>query len=157
MRRPGLLSSYRALERVPLGRHVFSGVYRLAAPYFITIPATITHVEPGEARARMWQAPWVRNHLGTVHAIALCNLAEYTMGAVAEASIPETHRWVPRGMSVEYLQKARGTMHARATLVVPPDLGERAELPVEVSVADDAGTEVFTAEIRLWVTVRRSG
>ena len=150
-----LMSAYRTLDRVPFGRRVFSVAYQFAAPYFLTIPARITDVEPGAATARMAQTPWVRNHLGTVHAIALCNLAEYTMGAVAEATIPPTHRWVPKGMTVEYLQTARGTMHARAVLELPEPLADRIELPVEISVSDDDGTEVFTAVIRIWVTERQ--
>jgi acyl-coenzyme A thioesterase PaaI-like protein len=149
-----LMSAYRTLDRVPLGRRAFSLVYQLAAPYFLTIPARIEEIEPGVAHARMAQTPWVRNHLGTVHAIALCNLAEYTMGAVAEATVPPTHRWVPKGMSVEYLAKARGTMHATATLTLPDQLGDRRELPVEVTVTDDDDQQVFTAEIRIWVTER---
>ena len=153
---PSLMGAYRTLERVPLGRRIFSVAYQVAAPYFLTIPASISDVEPGAAHARMLQTPWVRNHLGTVHAIALCNLAEFTMGAVAEATIPRTHRWVPKGMSVEYLNKARGTMYASAVLNLPEPLGDRLELPVEVSVRDNAQVEVFTATIRIWVTERQS-
>jgi acyl-coenzyme A thioesterase PaaI-like protein len=150
-----LLGTHRRLARLPFGERLFSFGYQLAAPYFLTIPARLVLVEPGRAEARMWQAPWVRNHLGTVHAIALCNLAEYTMGAVAEASVPATHRWVPKGMSVEYLALARGAMHAVATLELPAsDLGDGIELPVAVSVRDGGGTEVFTATIRIWVTAR---
>ena len=148
------MSMYGTLERLPLGRQLFSRVYQAAAPYFLTIPASINSVEPGVATASMLHAPWVRNHLGTVHAIALCNLAEFTMGAVAEATIPSTHRWVPKGMTVEYLAKARGKMHAEATLVLPAPLGDRVELPVEISVRDSDGLEVFTATIRIWVTKR---
>lgn len=149
------MSAYRTLDRVPLvGRRAFSLAYQLAAPYFLTIPARIVDVEPGLGHARMAQTPWVRNHLGTVHAIALCNLAEYTMGAVAEATIPASHRWVPKAMSVEYLAKARGAMHATATLDLPDPLTDRLELPVEVSVRDAGGTEVFTATITIWVTQR---
>jgi hypothetical protein len=76
------------------------------------------------------------------------------MGAVAEATIPASHRWVPKAMSVEYLAKARGAMHATATLDLPDPLTDRLELPVEVSVRDAGGTEVFTATITIWVTQR---
>jgi acyl-coenzyme A thioesterase PaaI-like protein len=152
-----LLAVYRTLDRVPvLGRGAFSLAYRCAAPYFLTIPASVVEVGPGMARARMPQRPWLRNHLGTVHAIALCNLAEYAMGAVAEATVPASHRWVPKGMTVEYRAKARGTMNATATLRLPAGpLGDRLELPVQITVSDAAAEEVFTATIRIWVTERR--
>ena len=150
-----LMAAYRTLDRVPfVGRRAFSVLYQFAAPYFLTIPASIVDVEPGVARATMAETPWIRNHLGTVHAIALCNLAEYTMGAVAEATIPSTHRWVPKGMTVEYKAKARGTMRATATLELPVQLEPRAELPVIITVLDRDDQQVFTAEIRIWVTER---
>lgn len=149
-----LVSVFRVLDRMPLGRSVFAQGYKLAAPYFLTIPAKVESIEPGEARARMRPVPWTRNHLGTVHAIALCNLAELSMGAVAEATVPRTHRWIPRGMTVAYLARAKGTMHATATLAQPVGAPEGAEHPVQVSVRDDDGVEVFTATIRIWVTER---
>ncbi len=147
-----LIGMYEALERFPLGKRAFSLGYQLMAPYFLTIPAHVEDVQPGVAYASMPAVPWTRNHLGTVHAIALCNLAEYTMGAVAEATVPTTHRWVPKGMTVEYRTMARGSMHATATLVLPDPLEPRQELPVTISVMDTEGVQAFTAEIRIWVT-----
>ncbi|MDQ8044149.1 MAG: hotdog fold domain-containing protein [Solirubrobacteraceae bacterium] len=130
--------------------------YRLAAPYFLTIPARLDHLEPGRAVASMPAVPWTRNHLGTVHAIAQCNLAEYAMGALAEATIPDdTHRWIPRGMTVDYLAKAKGTLRAEATLTLPP-LTDQQELGVAIDVTDGAGTVVSRAEIRFWVTAKRA-
>ena len=144
---------WQATEKLPFGHHLASQALRFAAPYFRTIPATIEQVEPGRATSRMRHWPWVRNHLGTVHAISLCNLAELTMGAVIEATLPPSHRWVPKGMSVSYVALARGTMHAVATVDLPAEL-DRVDVPVEVEVTDDAGTVVFTATIDLWVTPR---
>jgi acyl-coenzyme A thioesterase PaaI-like protein len=149
-----LINLYDRLAPLPLGKRVFSLAYQVAAPYFLTIPAHVEWVERGRASATMAQMPWVRNHLGTVHAIALCNLAEYTMGVVAEATVPSTHRWVPKGMSVEYLAKARGRMHATAVLLLPDPLADRQEIPVTVAVSDPGGETVFTAEIRIWVTAK---
>lgn len=147
------LAAYRLFEKVPfLGRRVFSGGMRLAAPYFSTVPVVAEAVEAGRAEASMGARPWTRNHLGTVHAIALCNLAEMTMGLVAEATVPTSQRWIPKGMTVSYEAKARGTMHAVAELELPAEIGDGSEVPVPVTVTDDEGLEVFTAEIRIWVT-----
>jgi acyl-coenzyme A thioesterase PaaI-like protein len=149
-----LINVYGKLAPLPFGKRVFSLAYQTAAPYFLTIPALIEEIEPGLARARMRQTPWVRNHLGTVHAIALCNLAEYVMGAVAEATVPSTHRWIPRGMTVTYVARAQGTMHAIATLPLPSTLFEKQEGAVQIDVTDDAGATVFTAQIRIWITAK---
>ncbi len=151
------LRLYRAAERVPLvGRFAFSRALQVAAPYFLSIPAGITSARPGRATADMRHLPWVRNHLGGVHAIALCNLAEMTMGVVAEATVPPTHRWIPKGMTVEYTARAAGTMHAKAVLDLPEPLpGGGVEVAVAVTIRDDAGTDVLRGEIRIWVTPRR--
>lgn len=149
-----LLSAYRTLERVPLGRTIFSQGYRFAAPYFRTVPARVEQVEPGRAVASMWHAPWVRNHLGGVHAIALCNLAELTMGAAAEATVPATHRWIPQAMTVEYRAKAKGRMRCSATVDLPAPLGERQQVEVAITIADASGTEVLAGTIAIWVTAK---
>jgi acyl-coenzyme A thioesterase PaaI-like protein len=149
-----LPSAYRKLEGVPLGRAAISRIYRTAAPYFLTIPAHLTAMEPGRAGATMRAVPWTRNHLGTVHAIAQCNLAEFVLGAVSEATVPATHRWIPRGMTIDYLAKATGRLDAEATLVLPETLQDRQELPVEVRITDAKGVEVSHAQIRIWVTAK---
>ena len=97
-----VLRWYRTASRLPGGRQLFSQAFRFVAPYFRTIPATVREVEPGRAVVDMRHLPWVRNHLGTVHAIALCNLAELSMGLAAEATVPPTQRWIPKGMEVAY-------------------------------------------------------
>jgi len=150
------LRLYRAAERVPLvGRFAFSRALQVTAPYFLSIPAGVTSAQPGRATAEMRHLPWVRNHLGGVHAIALCNLAEMTMGVVAETTVPPSHRWIPKGMTVEYTARAAGTMHCEALLDLPEPLGDGVEVPVAISIRDDGGTEVLRGEIRIWITPRR--
>ena len=95
------------------------------------------------------------NHIGTVHAIALCNLAELTGGLACDASIPASMRWIPKGMSVAYLKKAVGTMRAIATPALAPREAETGyDLPFDVVVENTAGEAVFRATIAMWITPR---
>jgi acyl-coenzyme A thioesterase PaaI-like protein len=105
-----------------------------------------------EATVRKHRA--VHNHIGTVHAIAICNLAELTAGLVTDVTIPATHRWIPKGMSVQYLKRAATNLRAVATVDTHADLTAPASLPVRVEVTDTAGTVVVTAEIAMWITTR---
>jgi acyl-coenzyme A thioesterase PaaI-like protein len=148
---------YRATERLPFGRAIFTELFKRVAPYFQTIPATIESAKPGLVVATMRDTRRVRNHLGTVHAIAMCNLAEMTMGLAAEATIPTSHRWIPKSMGVQYLAKAQGTLTATATLPLPEPLGDKQEITVPVAVTDRGGREVFHADIVIWVTARPAG
>lgn len=152
--KPRLLKMWERALRLPLGPRVFTRAFQLAAPYFNTLPMLFTHAEPGLVRAQLKHVRKVHNHLGTVHAIALCNLAEAVMGLAAEISIPASHRWIPKGMTVAYKAKAIGTMYAEAVLILPEVLADKQEIAVPISVTDAKGVEVFTAEIRIWVTAK---
>jgi len=96
----------------------------------------------------------VQNHIGTVHAIAMCNLAEIAAGTVTEVSIPESMRWLPKGMTVEYLKKAETDVEAVATLPAVTE-GAARDVPANVEVKDAAGQLVCRAVITMWVTPRK--
>ncbi len=153
-----VLSLYRRITRWPAGHGIFSRLVCLKAPYFATIAPRFVVLQPGRCEVRIRDRRRVHNHLGTVHAIALCNLAELAAGVMTDATIPADMRWIPKGMTVEYLRKAVGTMHGVAT----PELaalvsGEGHEWPVRVEVADDAGETVFRAHVLMWISPRKRG
>ena len=148
-----VLSTYRNLARWPAGRWLFSRLVCWKAPYFSSIAPRIETLEPGRCIATLRHRRAVTNHIGTVHAIALCNLAEFTGGLACDASIPASMRWIPKGMAVAYLKKAVGTMRATATPAFPPrEAAEGYELPFEVVVENAAGDVVFKATIAMWVS-----
>ncbi|MGD8149574.1 hotdog fold domain-containing protein [Ornithinimicrobium sp. Y1694] len=148
--------AYAALRDKPLGKALFSAAVSLRAPYFRTILPVIVSLEPGRGEARMRDWWGVRNHIGTVHAIASCNLAEFVGGLTTDVSVPATHRWIPRGMTVTYLAKARGTLTGVATVEDLSGLGaeESREVVVPVAITDRDGTEVVRADITMWVAPR---
>lgn len=151
-----LLSLYRRITRWPAGHWLFSRAVCFRAPYFATISPRFVALAPGRCEVRIRDRRRVHNHIGTVHAIALCNLAELAAGVMTDASLPASMRWIPKGMTVEYLKKAKGTLHGVATPDLP--LVESAtayDLPVSVQVTDEAGDAVFRAKIAMWVSPRR--
>lgn len=148
-----ILQAYRKLERKPFGRWLFSRLVCFKAPYFAGIRPRMLALEPGRGEASIAHRRGVTNHLGTVHAIALCNLAEFIGGLTTDASIPASMRWIPKGMTVEYLKKAVGTMHAIASPAFEPvESAEGYELPMDVVVDDPQGETVFRARIAMWVS-----
>src|SRR5699024_2096426 len=123
-------------------------------PYFASVVPHVVRMEPGLAEVRVPKWFFVYNHLHTVHAIASCNAAEAAMGMLMEATVPPTHRWIPKAMTVQYLAKATTSLLATARSD-PPDftrIEDGVELVVPVSVTDRAGTEVVHADITTWVT-----
>lgn len=148
-----VLQVYRKLTRQPFGQWLFSRLICFKAPYFGSIKPRMTVLEPNRAEATIKHRRSMTNHLGTVHAIALCNLAEFTGGLMTDVSIPASMRWIPKAMSVEYLKKAVGTQRGVATPEFPPrESAEGYELPVNVVVTDPQGDAVFRARISMWVS-----
>lgn len=150
------LSMWRKLSARPGGRRLFSTAVMARAPYFSTVLPSVRVMEPG--RAEVTAPKWfgVHNHIGTFHAIATCNLAEAAMGMLAEATVPASHRWLPKGMTVRYVAKAESSLRAVAKLDELPEFGpEPFELPVPVSVLDTDGKAVTEAVITIWVTPKK--
>ena len=152
-----ILDLYTKLADKPLGKWLFSRLVCWKAPYFASIAPRIESLESGRGVASIAHRRRVTNHIGTVHAIALCNLAEFIGGLTCEASIPAAMRWIPKGMTVEYLKRATGTMRATATPSVPPhEAAEGYDLPFAVVIANDVGETVFRARIAMWISPRKA-
>ena len=147
---------YRRLLRWPAGGWLFTRMICFKAPYFASISPHIETLEPNRCEVILRHRRKVTNHIGTMHAIALCNMAELAGGMMTEVSVPDAMRWIPKGMTVEYLKKAVGTMRAVATPSIPVIVSaEGYALPVDVIVADPKGDTVFRATISMWLSPKR--
>lgn len=149
-----LLDLYARLARLPAGRWLFSRAVCLKAPYFASIAPRVDALDAGRCVVSFAHRRRVTNHLGTVHAIALCNAAELAAGLATDAGIPRAMRWIPRGMHVDYLHKAIGRMTATACVRGSLEEGAAREVPVDVEIADPRGTVVFRATVAMWVSPR---
>ncbi len=150
-----LLALHSRLSRLPAGHWLFSRAVCLKAPYFASIAPRIDALEPGRCVVSFAHRRRVTNHIGTVHAIALCNAAELAAGLATEAGIAPSMRWIPKGMQVEYLQKAVGRMTATARVSASLSDGEGRVVAVDVDITDPSGTIVFRASVSMWVSPRR--
>ncbi|GAA1139176.1 hotdog fold domain-containing protein [Nocardioides aquiterrae] len=154
---PGMsqvLTLWTKARGLPLGDRVFSLLFAQKAPYFASIRPRFTVIEPNRAELLIRDRRRVHNHLGTVHAIALCNGLEAAMGALAEATIPADKRWIPKGMEVAYTAKAAGDVTCIAE-TDPEQWAGEGDLPVRVRGELADGTRVVEGVIRLWVTPRQ--
>jgi acyl-coenzyme A thioesterase PaaI-like protein len=145
---------WQRLDGLPAGSRLFSVAAMARVPYFASVLPHVRRMEPGIAEVDVPKWFFVHNHLHTVHAIASCNAAEMAMGMLMEATVPTSHRWIPKAMTVQYLAKATTSLRATARLD-PPDfdaIREGTEIVVPVSVVDRAGVEVVHADITTWVT-----
>jgi acyl-coenzyme A thioesterase PaaI-like protein len=151
-----LAAVYQNFAKLPVvGKRVFSQFVSFQAPYFGSISPVFERLEPGFVEVSMKNRRAVHNHLGTVHAIAMCNLCEAAAGILIEATLPKTLRWIPRGMTTRYLKKAETDLRARCQMETPaPDFTGDVTLPVQVF--DARAQVVMEADITMYVSLRKS-
>jgi len=149
------LAAWQRLSRKPAGKWVFTRLVCWKAPYFGSIRPAFADLRPGFCEVHIKKRRLVLNHIGTVHAIAMCNMAELAGGTMTEVTVPSDYRWIPKGMTVEYIAKAETDLKAVARLDPIPPFAAAAELPVTVTVVDKAGQTVFRAVITMWVSPKK--
>lgn len=148
-------SLWDRISGFPGGKTVFSRLVGRMAPYTGTIRAKVTRLGPGSAEVVMPDRPGIRNHLRSVHAIALANLAELTGNVAVAYSLPDDARFIVAGMDLDYVKKARGPITGRCTVEVPPS-SDRRELAVPVTLHDRSGDVVVRATLRTLVGPKKS-
>lgn len=150
----GLKKAWDETRSLPDGNTVFSTLFGRLVPYAATIAPLVVHLEPGHARIQMEDREGVRNHLSSVHAVALMNLGEMTSGLALAYALPEDGRSILTNLSMEYLKKARGTLEAECRFVVP-EFPEKSEHLLEVPIRDAEG-EVVAKATATWLVDRKA-
>ncbi|HEU0054790.1 MAG TPA: DUF4442 domain-containing protein [Longimicrobium sp.] len=137
-----------------LGRRAFSLLLGRIVPYTGTLGAMVEEIRPGYARASIRDRRKLRNHLRSLHAIALMNLAELVTGLALNYGMRPDARSILKGLSIEYTKKARGTITGEATAPVLESNAER-EIEVVGTLRDEAGEVVAVARAKWLVGPRK--
>src|SRR6266849_3273718 len=127
-----LAALWARLARLPGGKRVFSWLLGWMVPYTGSIRPRVVELRPGYAKILMRDRRAVRNHLSSVHAIALANLAEVTSGLAVTTGLPPT---------------ARGVLTAEARCDLP-DASREADCEFESVISDASGQVVARATVR---------
>jgi acyl-coenzyme A thioesterase PaaI-like protein len=151
---PSTLALYDKLTSLPQGKRLFSLAFSQKAPYFSSIHLQVQEMRPHLGQVRIPKRRSVKNHIGTIHAIAACNGLEAAMGLLAEATCPDDMRWLPKGMEVRYLAKSTTALTCTAESV-PEDWAGGPDVPIRVKAVTTDGTVTVEGTIHLWVTPRR--
>lgn len=134
-------AAWRRLAPLPGGRWLFSRFVGLTAPYTRTIGGRVEELRPGFCRVTLTERWGVRNHLNSVHAIALANLGEMSSGLAMMGTMPAGVRGIPVRLDIQYLKKARGRLSGETSVTLPPITAET-EYPVTCDIYDASRTVV---------------
>lgn len=148
-RPPGerLLAVWRRSQRLPFGRGLFGFALAGMVPYSASIGATVMTLEPGHARLSLRDRRAVRNHLGSVHAVALTNLGELTSGLAMTSALPAGVRGIVLRIETEYVKKARGTLTAESRVTLPAVTGDT-DFEVTAEIRDAGGDVVARVRVQ---------
>ena len=146
---PELRRHWQRLAGIPGGKWLFSRLLGRFVPYTGTLGARIDVLEPGHCVVRLVDRRKLRNHLKSVHAMALANLGEMATGLALLNGLPDYTRGILAGFNVEYLKKARGRLVAECRCEIPDNNAEReVEVLCEISNTDN---EVVTVARAQWL------
>jgi len=155
---PTILERYQNLSRYPGGKFVFAKLVGFSAPFFSKIHPIFIDLRPAYCETQIKDRRSVRNHLGTINAGALCSMAEMTGGLALDTIVPNSMRWIPKTMTVEYIAKATGTITAISEFApsLITEISEGGDVVIPIVVSNAAGKTCFTADITFYVSHKPS-
>lgn len=112
-----LRQSWSVLSALPKGKWLFSKIFGYVVPYTGSMPFEVEDLSPGYARVALRDTWRSRNHLKSVHAMALANVGEAATGLALNFDLPDNQRSILTQFEMRYLKKARGRLVAECRVV----------------------------------------
>ncbi|MCW9012885.1 MAG: DUF4442 domain-containing protein [Gammaproteobacteria bacterium] len=129
------------LRPLPGGIWIFNQFLRWYNPYTGSIRASVKELSPGYALIELADRRRVRNHLNSIHALALANLGEFTSGLALLGGLSAHTRGIPTKITTEYFKKARGRLVAESRSDLS-QVSENTDFEVFTDIRDQEGDVV---------------
>lgn len=140
-----MLGYWKKFSGSGIGRKAFSAALGIFVPYASSVHPEIMELERGKCIVRIRDRRSIRNHLQSVHAMALAHASELVTGLATMSLIDKKQRAILTEFNIKYIKKARGILSCVA--VIPPETVPEGEgvLNVEAEIFDSAGDCVTKA------------
>jgi acyl-coenzyme A thioesterase PaaI-like protein len=126
--------------------------YAQAIPFNGHVGLEVTEVADGRGVVLLPDEDYTKNHVGSQHAGALFSAGEAASGGAFIGAFAEHMGGITplaKSADIDYLKLAKGPITAtgtlsedKASLIERLESEQRVEFPIEVSMADENGTEV---------------
>lgn len=150
-------AAYDRLQTLPagLGSKAFAVIAGVFVPHAARMGFEVQHLTKRSIAVTMPDKRANRNHLRSLHAMALAHLGEFTTGLLLLYAVsPEGYRTILRKYEIEYLHKARGPITGRATLKLPKGKLDKKDVKVTAELSDENGT-VVARTVATWRVGKR--
>ena len=148
-----ILATWKKLKDKPFGKKLFSRGVGKIAPYTGTIKAVITDLVPGHCQSFLKERNKNKNHLKSIHAVALINLGEMTSGLAVLSGLTSQVRGIVTKMEMEYLKKSKGDLTAECICQIP-EVEDNLDYVVTTNIMDASG-EVVAVGHFYWLLSRK--
>jgi acyl-coenzyme A thioesterase PaaI-like protein len=149
-----ILATWKKLKDKPFGKKLFSRGVGKIAPYTGTIKAVITDLTPGHCQSFLKERNKNKNHLKSIHAVALINLGEMTSGLAVLSGLTSQVRGIVTKMDMEYLKKSKGDLTAECICQIP-EVEDNLNYVVTTNIMDASG-EVVAVGSFYWLLSRKT-
>jgi acyl-coenzyme A thioesterase PaaI-like protein len=133
---------------LPGGKRLFAFFLARFIPYTGSMGPLIQKIDRGLSEVLLRDRKAVRNHLDSIHAIALINVGELASGLALMSLLQDTQMGILVKIEAHYLKKARGDLVAKG-FCSPIPLECQGEWPVTSEIYNQAG-EVACRVFATW-------
>lgn len=130
-----LLNAVNRLSTIPGGQFILNKLIARKIPYSASIGARVMVLKPGYAKLFLKDKKKIRNHLNSIHAVALTNFGELTSGLALNTSLPDNVKAIVTQLNTTYVKKARGSLIAECRCD-PPVVVSDMDYSVEALIKD---------------------
>lgn len=147
-----ILKLWQTCNAFPGGRRIFQILFAFKVPYSGSIRPNILSLKAGHCVVELKDRPFVRNHLKSIHAIALANLGEMASGLAFISALSSDYQAIVKSLSIEFKKKARGKIRAESVCDLS-EFADSGEYDAKAVMTDRSGDVV--AEIAVHWTYRK--
>ncbi len=149
-----VVSLWRRFGNSTLGRRIYSYLFSRMVPYTGTIHPIIEEISPGRSKVTLPDRSALRNHLNSIHAIALANVGELASGLALIAALPKSAKGIVTRLEIDYVKKARGNLTAIGEAQVPEKIDQPTDIQAHATVWDQEGDSVASLTVHWLLSPR---